>query len=296
MRERQYLQCLHFGQLMDLEKKCTTPGAQKSEKEEKERLIELGRGQMSFNQSIPILLPVETALKEKLCQGSVPEALTLTYEGRPVAILRDPEFFPHVKEERCSRQFGTTDTGHPMVEMIMKSGDWCIGGDLDVLERVQWNDGLDKYRMTPLELRQKFNDLGADAIFVFQLRNPIHNGHALLMQDTKKRLLEKGYKKPVLLLHPLGGWTKEDDVPLPVRMHQHQAVLEEGVLDPDSTVLAIFPSPMLYAGPTEVQWHARARMACGIQFYIVGRDPAGIQKPGTKDYLYDPSHGSKVMC
>ena len=51
---------------------------------------------------------------------------------------------------------------------------------------------------------------------------------------------------------------------------------------------------MMYAGPTEVQWHARGRMAAGIQFYIVGRDPAGIADPDTKDYLYDPTHGAKV--
>ena len=37
-----------------------------------------------------------------------------------------------------------------------------------------------------------------------------------------------------------------------VRIKQHHAVLEEGVLDKETTVLAIFPSPMLYAGPTEV--------------------------------------------
>ena len=65
-------------------------------------------------------------------------------------------------------------------------------------------------------------------------------------------LVRRGYKNPVLLLHPLGGWTKADDVPLKTRIKQHHAVLEEGVLDPDSTVLAIFPSPMMYAGPTEV--------------------------------------------
>jgi 3'-phosphoadenosine 5'-phosphosulfate synthase len=64
---------------------------------------------------------------------------------------------------------------------------------------------------------------------------------------------ERGYTRPVLLLHPLGGWTKDDDVPLDVRMRQHQAVLEEGVLDPASTVLAIFPSPMMYAGKAQVQ-------------------------------------------
>jgi 3'-phosphoadenosine 5'-phosphosulfate synthase len=65
-------------------------------------------------------------------------------------------------------------------------------------------------------------------------------------------LIKRGYVNPVLLLHPLGGWTKDDDVPLPVRMDQHKAVLDEGVLSSTNTVLAIFPSPMLYAGPKEV--------------------------------------------
>ena len=50
----------------------------------------------------------------------------------------------------------------------------------------------------------------------------------------------------------LGGWTKADDVPLDWRMKQHDAVLEEKVLDPEATVVAIWPSPMSYAGPTEV--------------------------------------------
>ena len=73
------------------------------------------------------------------------------------------------------------------------------------------------------------------------------------------------------------GWTKDDDVPLGVRIRQHEAVLSEGVLDRKSTLLAIFPSPMMYAGPTEVQWHCKARLAAGANFYIVGRDPAGIR-------------------
>lgn len=133
--------------------------------------------------------------------------------------------------------------------------------------------------------------------------------------------MEFGKKNPVLLLHPLGGWTKEDDVPLDVRMQQHHAgkssssgflfcgcvcvrtdlmgfvssVLDEGVLNPTSTVLAIFPSPMMYAGPTEVQWHAKARMVTGANFYIVGRDPAGMPHPETNKDLYDPTHGGKVL-
>jgi ATP sulfurylase len=48
--------------------------------------------------------------------------------------------------------------------------------------------------------------------------------HALLMNDTRKRMLEMGYKNPILLLHPLGGFVKADDVPLDVRMEQHKKV------------------------------------------------------------------------
>lgn len=66
--------------------------------------------------------------------------------------------------------------------MIYDSGDWLVGGELEVLERIHWNDGLDQYRLTPNELRAKFKAMGADAVFAFQLRNPVHNGHALLMQ------------------------------------------------------------------------------------------------------------------
>ena len=60
-------------------------------------------------------------------------------------------------------------------------------------------------------------------------------------------------------------------------------------------MIAIFPSPMMYAGPTEVQWHAKARMATGANFYIVGRDPAGMPHPDPpKRDLYEPTHGAKV--
>ncbi|XP_044153608.1 bifunctional 3'-phosphoadenosine 5'-phosphosulfate synthase 2 isoform X2 [Bufo gargarizans] len=265
MREREYLQVLHFDTLLD--------------------------GGI-INLSIPIVLPVSTEDKERLSNA---KEFALSYEGKRVAIVRNPEFYEHRKEERCARVWGTTCAKHPYVKMVLESGDWLVGGELEVLERIQWGDGLDQYRLTPLELKEKAKEMNADAVFAFQLRNPVHNGHALLMQDTRRHLLSRGYKCPVLLLHPLGGWTKDDDVPLDWRMKQHAAVLEEGILDPQSTIVAIFPSPMLYAGPTEVQWHCRSRMIAGSNFYIVGRDPAGMPHPETKVDLYEPSHGGKVL-
>ena len=265
MREREYLQTLHFNCLQE---------------------------PSTINQSVPIVLPINDEEKATVEES---DAIALRCQEKLVAIMRNLEVFQHRKEERCARQFGTRSVNHPYIKMIEQQGDWCVGGDLEVLGDIKWNDGLDEYRLKPNALRREFQRRQADAVFAFQLRNPIHNGHALLMQDTHRNLLERGYKKPVLLLHPLGGWTKDDDVPLHVRIKQHQAVLENRVLDPDNTVLAIFPSPMMYAGPTEVQWHCKARISAGATFYIVGRDPAGMGHPDKEGDLYHARHGREVL-
>lgn len=132
-----------------------------------------------INQSVPIVLAISTADKNRLENYS---AVALRHEDKILAILRRPEFYFHRKEERCGWQFGTNNLEHPYVKIIYDSGDWLMGGDLEVLEKIRWNDGLDKYRLTPNEIRAKCQKMKADAIFAFQLRNPIHNGHALLMQ------------------------------------------------------------------------------------------------------------------
>ena len=87
MTEHQYLQSQHFGCLLD---------------------------NGVTNQSIPIVLPVSTSDKERL---EACGAVTLRYENRDIAIVRRPEFYEHRKEERCSRQFGTNDTGHPYIKV-----------------------------------------------------------------------------------------------------------------------------------------------------------------------------------
>lgn len=71
--------------------------------------------------------------------------------------------------------------------------------------------------------------LKADAVFAFQLRNPVHNGHALLMHDTKRRLRERGFKNPVLLLHPLGirqlvPFTRIYQLPVMCQRRRHENI------------------------------------------------------------------------
>eukprot|EP00249_Psilotum_nudum_P017677 c26436_g1_i1 orf=122-1555(+) len=269
MRQAEYLQALHFN--------C----------------LRLHDGSL-VNMSIPIVLAIEDKQRESI--GSSNAVSLLGPCGKLVAILQKIEIYRHNKEERVARTWGTTASGLPYVEeTITHAGSWLIGGDLEVLEPIKYNDGLDHYRISPADLRKEFERRNADAVCAFQIRNPVHNGHALLMNDTRRRLLEMGYKNPILLLHPLGGYTKADDVPLEWRIKQHKKVLEGGILDPETTVVAIFPSPMHYAGPTEVQWHAKARLNAGADFYIVGRDPAGMSHPTEKRDLYDPDHGKMIL-
>ena len=154
MREREFLQCQHFNCLLD-------DGV--------------------TNQSIPIVLAISSDDKSQIGDS---KKVALKYQEKIVAVLSDIEIYEHRKEERAARQFGTTCQAHPYIKMINESGDWLVGGEIHVLERIQWNDGLDQYRLTPNELRQKFRELNADAVFAFQLRNPVHNGHALLMKVT----------------------------------------------------------------------------------------------------------------
>jgi len=117
-----------------------------------------------------------------------------------------------------------------------------------------------------------------------------------MLKDTREQLLAKGFKNPILLLHPLGGWCKDDDVPLSFRIRQHQALLDDGTLNPDHTILAVWPSPMFYGGPTEVLWHASSRVNAGITHFITGRDPAGVKHPENADQdLYDIWHGGKLL-
>jgi len=244
--------------------------------------------------SVPITQDVSEEFKAS-CEGK--DSVALSWDGQIVAIIYNPVFFENRHEEICTRTFGCFEDSHPMAENIIKQGPWCMtGASTEFVSHIKWNDGLDDYRMTPKQINDEMVKRGADAVFAFQVRNPLHNGHCLLLKDTRKQLLAKGYKNPVLLLHPLGGWCKDDDVPLAPRIKQHQALIDDGTLDRDHIVLAVWPSPMFYGGPTEVLWHASSRVGCGITHFITGRDPAGVGHPTKKGTnLYDGWHGQKLL-
>ena len=66
-------------------------------------------------------------------------------------------------------------------------------------------------------------------------------------------------------------------------------------MDANHTILAVWPSPMYYAGPTEVLWHASSRVNSGVTHFITGRDPAGLKHPEADKDCYDVWHGQKLL-
>ncbi len=119
-----------------------------------------------YNQSVPIVLSCTDSEREKLLSKDM---VCLSWQGRDVAVLKNISIYPHRKEERCCRQFGIHNKQHPYQKYIYEEcGDWLIGGDLEVFERVTWNDGLDQYRYTPLELRQKFKQMNVSSFYKFK--------------------------------------------------------------------------------------------------------------------------------
>ena len=43
------------------------------------------------------------------------------------------------------------------------------------------------------------------------------------------------------------------------------------------------------------EWQAKSRMNASSDIYKVGRDHAGMPHPLSKEDLYDPTHGARVL-
>jgi sulfate adenylyltransferase len=237
--------------------------------------------------TVPVTLAVDEELADRIAIGQT-VALAEPDPGAPdgerlLGVLAVAEKFKYDRQAEAEKVFRTTDEAHPGVARLYAQGDVCLAGDIWVFDRPnEVETTFTGIRFTPAETRRIFAERGWRRIVAFQTRNPIHRAHEYL-QKVALEIVDG------LMLHPLVGETKSDDVPADVRVASYQAILDT-YYPMDRVLLNVFPAAMRYAGPREAIFHAVARKNYGCSHFIVGRDHAGVGKYyGSYDahYIFD---------
>ncbi len=216
--------------------------------------------------TIPICLPVDSATADTLTVGA--DVALVDADGTLVALLELSEKFTYDQEVEAEQVFRTTEDAHPGVKRLYEWGDVYLAGDIWTANLPQ--PEFPEITFTPAQTRELFKQKGWQEIVAFQTRNPIHRAHEYL-QKVALEIVDG------LMLHPLVGETKKDDVPAHIRIESYQVVLEH-YYPRDRVLLNTFPAAMRYAGPREAVFHALCRKNYGCTHFIVGRDHAGVGK------------------
>jgi len=229
----------------------------------------------------------------------VPEAFAARIEPGHRVGLRDPEgvllgildvsekWRPDLQAE-AQGVFGTTDTQHPGVAMLLQaSHPWYLGGSVEAIQAPVHYD-FPHRRHTPAQLKEEFAKRGWQRIVAFQTRNPMHRVHQELTFLAAREL------EANLLIHPAVGMTQPNDINHYTRVRCYEHILKR--YPEQTTFLSLLNLAMRMAGPREALWHALIRRNHGCTHFIVGRDHAGPRNPSTGESFYGPYDAQELMA
>ena len=212
--------------------------------------------------SVPVTLPVESPAFE-----AGDEVALVAPDGTVAALMWVDEIYAWDRDREAQAVYGTTDRAHPGVARLDEMGSRLVAGPIHYVYEGDIS-GFPARNLTPAETRAEFQRRGWKTVVAFQTRNPVHRAHEYL-QKCAMEVVDG------LLLHPLVGDTKKDDIPADVRMRCYETILEHYYPE-DRVLLSVLPAAMRYAGPREAVFHAIMRRNYGCTHFIVGRDHAGV--------------------
>jgi sulfate adenylyltransferase len=233
------------------------------------RVVDEGRLAEGLPWTVPVTLSATRDQAAQLKPGMQVALWARASEGgRLHAVLDVEEIFQPDKAKEAARVYGVPDgdVKHPGVAQLYETGELYLGGPLWLVAHRP--SPFPEYHAEPSKTRQGFRERGWRRIVAFQTRNPIHRAHEYLTKCALE--ICDG-----LLIHPLVGYTKEDDIPAAVRMRCYEALVAN-YYPKDRVRLSTLPAAMRYAGPKEAIHHALMRKNYGCTHFIVGRDHAGV--------------------
>jgi sulfate adenylyltransferase len=234
----------------------------------------------------PISFPVTDAEAKQLRVG---HSAALVFDGTIVGVLRVASIFDWKKEKHVTRFYGTSRSDHPGGHMVMDDPrSTLVGGDLWALPQTL-DPEYGSYIQSPRQVRTLIAERRWERAVAFQTRNPLHRAHEYALVAGVEQLTQAGYFAGVIL-NPLIGELKGDDVPARVRMRCYRALHDQELLgkgDKDEALwrergydltevfeLVGLDIKMLYGGPKEAVMHSIYRQNLGFTDIVIGRKHA----------------------
>ena len=143
--------------------------------------------------------------------------------------------------------------------------------------------------LSPRMTRALVRDRRWERALAFQTRNPLHRAHEYALVAGAERLTREGFFTGVVL-NPLVGELKGDDVPAVIRMRAYRRLHDERLLGQGDADTDLWKSvgyeladvfeligldiKMFYGGPKEAVMHAIYRQNYGFSDLVIGRKHA----------------------
>ncbi len=237
--------------------------------------------------TIPIVLPVTDA-EAKSCEKG--KEIALVRDGDVFGTLRVSSVFDWDKNEFVKLVYGTPRTDHPGARLwLADPRTKCVGGEITL---VPFNEKrpFAKRILPPMSTRALIEKKGYEFTVAFQTRNPLHRAHEYALVYGAEKVLRDTGKRVGVILNPLVGQLKGDDVPADVRMQTYEALVEGRFLGLGDMDVALWKKAgqdlndqleligldqrMYYGGPREAVMHAIYRQNLGFTHFIIGRKHA----------------------